>query len=600
MKRMLLAVLVAGTTGCLDGSGPGAGTPPILPGLVVSTPVQSSALQRSGAASAASAVGAEVAYVSLAPGSVPAGRQAIIRNQTTDQAVSAVVVDGGFDPVALVANVGDTLLVEIPRAGFTEPLRGAEVVRRGRRPVVVRTSPPRGGRDVPLNSTMVIVFSEPINATTLTTGSVQLWRGTTPMAGSVRFADAAGVRAEFHADSLFAPQTRYQLVVTRAIQDVNGLPLDSAVTVPFTTGSTPPAQGLVFASVSAGYLHTCGVTPTGDAYCWGASALGTGDSTPHLTFSPVLVAGGLSFAAVAAGDFHTCGRTAARAGYCWGANEDGGQLGDGTTINRSSPVPVAGGLSFAAVSAGGFHTCGVTAASDAYCWGYNYAGELGEGTTTDHLTPGLVTGGVSFAAVSAGLFHTCGVTVAGAAYCWGANGDPGTGDGRLGDGTSTNRSSPALVMGGLTFAAVSAGYYHTCGLTVSGDAYCWGKNADGQLGDGTNVDRSSPVLVAGGLTFVAVSAGGFHTCGLTAGGDAYCWGANVGGAVGDATPEGASLTPMPVTGGLSFAAVSAGFEYTCGVTAAGTAYCWGANWVGQLGDGTSTDSSVPVKVAGQP
>ncbi len=146
---------------------------------------------------------------------------------------------------------------------------------------------------------------------------------------------------------------------------------------------------------------------------------------------------------------------------------------------------------FARVSAEGAHTCGVTSGGAAYCWGYNGDGELGDGTTADRLSPVPVGGGVSFAAVSAGDGgDTCGVTAGGAAYCWGDNSL-----GELGDGTTTNRSSPVLVAGGVSFAAVSAGDIHTCGVTAGGAASCWGLNSAGQLGDGTTTDRSSPVLV---------------------------------------------------------------------------------------------------------
>ena len=150
-----------------------------------------------------------------------------------------------------------------------------------------------------------------------------------------------------------------------------------------------------------------------------------------------------TFARVSAGGAHTCGVTSGGAAYCWGSNGDG-ELGDGTTADRLSPVPVAGGVSFAAVSAGdGGDTCGVPAGGAAYCWGYNYFGQLGDGTTTNRSSPVLVTGGVSFAAVSAGPGgdFTCGVTSGGAVYCWGYNGN-----GELGDGTTTNQSSPVLVV----------------------------------------------------------------------------------------------------------------------------------------------------------
>ena len=197
--------------------------------------------------------------------------------------------------------------------------------------------------------------------------------------------------------------------------------------------------------------------------------------------------------------------------------------------------------------------------------------------------------------VSAGLEHTCGVTTSGAAYCWGSNlfGELGTG---VTTGPEQCRSgpvslsqpracapSPVAVAGGLRFNAVSAGYAYTCGVTTNGAAYCWG-----------DTYGAAPVPVASGLTFTAVSAGsgsgGRYTCGLTTGGAVYCWYAEQAAA------------PVAVGGGLSFAAASIGNsdDHACGITVAGVAYCWGNGVYGQLGVGTQTGSSVPVKVAYQP
>jgi alpha-tubulin suppressor-like RCC1 family protein len=197
---------------------------------------------------------------------------------------------------------------------------------------------------------------------------------------------------------------------------------------------------------------------------------------------------------------------------------------------------------FAAMSGGHWHTCGVTSSGSAYCWGHNLFGQLGDGTTTDRTTPVAVSGGLTFEAVSADNSHTCGVTSSGSAYCWGLNSA-----GKLGDGTTTRRyTTPVAVSGGLTFEAVSAGRYHTCGLTTGGSAYCWGDNGYGQLGDGTTTDRTTPVAVSGGLTFEAVSAGGGHTCGVTSSGSAYCWGSNFYGGLGDGTTN-PSYIPVRVS-----------------------------------------------------
>jgi hypothetical protein len=206
-----------------------------------------------------------------------------------------------------------------------------------------------------------------------------------------------------------------------------------------------------------------------------------------------------------------------------------------------------------------------------------------------------------------GEYHTCGVTIAGAAYCWGSNLV-----GQLGDGTTTSSPVPVAVSGQLTFSSLSVGGLRSCGLITSGAAYCWGNNFYGQLGDGSTNSSSVPMAVSGGLTFSAVSAGGQrHACGLTTSGAAYCWGWNVSGQLGTGSntgPEECFLTesgettpcskrPVAVTGGLTFRDVSVGQVHSCGTTVAGTVYCWGSG--AAVGNG-STGSNLPVKVAGQP
>ena len=152
---------------------------------------------------------------------------------------------------------------------------------------------------------------------------------------------------------------------------------------------------------------------------------------------------------------------------------------------------------------------------------------------------------------------------------------------------------PQRVIGGHRFASISAGYDFTCGLTTRGAAYCWGLNDSGRLGDGTTIhsDANGPQRVIGGHRFASLGTGIEHTCALTSRGAAYCWGYNQYGELGDGTTLGSAENgPQPVIGGLRFASFDGGNEHTCALTTRGTAYCWGANWYGQLGDGTTTDS----------
>jgi alpha-tubulin suppressor-like RCC1 family protein len=353
---------------------------------------------------------------------------------------------------------------------------------------------------------------------------------------------------------------------------------------------------LSFRQVSAGGLHTCGVAEDGRTYCWGFGASGQlGNGSTEERDAPVAVIGGLSFRQVSAGNDFTCGVTTDDRGYCWGFNARG-QLGDGTETTRFVPVAVAGNLRFRQVSAGDSHTCAVTTDQRAYCWGLLTDDEpvvLGNGTTVGSATPVRVAGGLAFRQVSAGANHTCGVTTADEAFCWGADESGQIGDG---GGASPLRLRPTRVAGAHRFSQVDVGVFHSCAVTLAFRAYCWGDNRAGQLGDGTTSPRFSPRAVVGGIAFERVTAGRQFTCGEITENRTYCWGSNVSGQLGNGSEGPVSLTPVLVGGGHFFDQVSAGYFHTCAKTGAGRAYCWGNNGNGGLGDGTTTNRLLPTAV----
>jgi alpha-tubulin suppressor-like RCC1 family protein/DNA-binding SARP family transcriptional activator len=369
--------------------------------------------------------------------------------------------------------------------------------------------------------------------------------------------------------------------------------------------------GVSFTSVGAFYRQTCAMTTGHDVYCWGSNGFGQlGGSAGPLDSVPGLVGADLRFTQITGGGDHTCALASGGAVYCWGRN-DAGQLGNGTTNRSSVPVQVSGSgtgaLVFRALSSGAHHTCGIATGNLVWCWGSNGRGQLGNNSTADGLTPVAVTAaiGTKFASVSAGGDHSCGITTARRLlYCWGSNEL-----GELGDSSSTHRLIPVGVFGpsgrrALTFAMVSAGLHHTCGVTTEHTTYCWGSNNHGQLGDGSTVERHTPVVVVGPgrtpLSFVVVSAGGSHTCGVTRASPAYCWGFNGDGELGDGTTI-ERHTPVRVAGSalMGWSQVSAGDKHTCGRRAEGGGnllYCWGNNELGQLGDGTLSDRLLAVRV----
>jgi alpha-tubulin suppressor-like RCC1 family protein len=367
------------------------------------------------------------------------------------------------------------------------------------------------------------------------------------------------------------------------------------------------ASPLAFYQVSAGNVHSCGVTTDNRAYCWGDNdygRLGTGSDTGPESCNgavgpfpcstrPAPVAGGLRFRQISAGNTHSCGVTTGYRAYCWGSNSFG-QLGDGTIgTTRLAPTPVAGGRQFSRVDANTYHTCGVSYPDGrAYCWGTNTYGQLGDGTTSERRTPVAVAGTLRFREVSAGYFHTCGVTTDNRAFCWGRNNF-----GQIGDSsTASRRLTPTRVAGARQFRQLDTGGYHACAVTTDHRAYCWGNGREGQIGNGRAYLSFWPRAVAGGLFFDRVTAGTYHTCGETTTNRGYCWGSNSFGRLGDGTTT-QRLKPVAVAGGLYFAQLSAGGDHTCGKSSTNVAYCWGYNFFGQLGDGTTTNRSRPTAVA---
>jgi len=362
--------------------------------------------------------------------------------------------------------------------------------------------------------------------------------------------------------------------------------LVAAIVATFLGAPAAPVQGAPaapsFRAVAAGFENTCAITTGGILLCWGRNDFGQlGDGSTFDRHTPVEVVGlATPTWAVAMGRNHTCALSVGGGVSCWGDNAHG-QLGDGSTKASVLPVNVVGLASgVAAIAAGDEHTCALMAAGNVRCWGANVNGAVGDRTRTDRTTPvGVVDLAAGATAISAGGFGACAVLSNGRVKCWGVTGQ-----------------APTDVSGlGGDVVAIGAGHQHTCAVIRGGAVMCWGLNAFGALGDGTTTSSEVPVPVVGLTGASGVEGGYVHSCALTLAGGVVCWGDNRFAQLGDGTTSANSTTPVPVYGLASgVQAIAVGDMHTCALTVAGAVTCWGRNDFGGLGDGTRGTRNKPA------
>jgi alpha-tubulin suppressor-like RCC1 family protein len=376
------------------------------------------------------------------------------------------------------------------------------------------------------------------------------------------------------------------------------VPTRTPTRVPTRTPLPAPIGGIV--QIAAGGAHSCALTNAGGVWCWGLNWNGQlGDGTTATRLTPVAVSGlGSGVRAIALGDSRSCALTSGGAVLCWGSNNNG-ELGDGTLVERrTTPVAVRTlGSGVQAIAAGGSGSngsrCALLGSGAVRCWGANAFGQLGDGSTTERRAPVAVsTLNRGVQAIDVGGSHACALTGLGVFVCWGDNTV-----GRLGDGSTNLSSVPVAVSLVSRGSVISAGETHTCAVNRDGAVFCWGRNHNGQLGDGTTADRRTRRLVSGmtsGMT--AVAAGAWHGCALTSDGAVRCWGRNQSGQLGDGSGADRSVPVALPLLGSGVRALAAGSEHSCALTTAGAVFCWGYNTVGAVGDGSTTGRLQPVPV----
>lgn len=301
---------------------------------------------------------------------------------------------------------------------------------------------------------------------------------------------------------------------------------------------------------------------------------------------------------ISAGSYNGYAVDSSGAVWVWGANLYG-QLCDGTTTHRGVPGPLPNLSGVATVSAGGSHGLAQKANGSAAAWGLNSTdssgrggGQLGDGSLVNKGTPVAVTDIAGAWQVVAGQYHSLAVMGDTSVRAWGFNNTS-----QLGDGSVTTRTTPITVPGLSGVIAVAAGCQHSLALKLDGTVWAWGYNSTGQLGDASNKDKSTPVAVSGLSNVAAIAAGCAHSLALKNDGTVWAWGFNADGELGGATASFISSKPVQITALSGVSAIAAGNYFSLALKADGTVWSWGKNDLGQLGDGSTTNRSLPMQVA---
>ena len=338
--------------------------------------------------------------------------------------------------------------------------------------------------------------------------------------------------------------------------------------------------------IALGEAHTCALLDDSSVWCWGSNSVGEAgfEASDEQLLNPTKVEliGGV--VDLDAGSLHTCALLDDGSVWCWGDNYNG-QLGNGTFGNTDGPTRVDSAVRFVAISVGG-NTCGIDTASEVWCWGLVSSDEGWDYSASPQKVDNL--SGVREVSVGGG--HVCAVDDQNGLYCWGSNNQ-----GQVGNGSRDGVPTPVPILSNV--AQVSAGGEYTCFVLLDERAGCWGVNSSFQLGNGNKKPRLTPIVnnMFGPSQFV--SAGNLGSCSLKVNKRLWCWGKNESGQIGIGRTSPALVArPYQIKTKVRFQAVERGHYHTCAISLTSQLFCWGNNYYGSVGDGTTLNRLIPTAV----
>ncbi|MBI5207493.1 MAG: Ig-like domain-containing protein [Candidatus Firestonebacteria bacterium] len=441
-------------------------------------------------------------------------------------------------------------------------------------PVITDISPLNNAVNVKCDANITAVFSEPIDATTISIAAFYINNGLT---GEV---SAAGNNTiSFKPFTELSSNTIYTATITDKIKDLAGNKLEKSYIWSFTT------EMISWTSISAGKYHNAAIKSNGTLWTWGYNEYGQiGNGKTENKNIPVKIGTEKNWMLVACGGFHTAAIKTDGTLWLWGNNKYG-QIGNGKTENINAPVQIGTEKNWIQVACGEYHTAALKSDGTLWAWGYNKYGQIGDRTNENRLIPYLIGKDKDWIKVTCGAYHVVALKSNGTLWAWGNY---------LND-QSEGHNDPVKISSDNDWEDISAGGYHTLAIKKDNTLWAWGNNIYGQLGDGTFTNKTTLTKVGNDNDWIFIFTGGYHTIAIKKDSTLWAWGNNEYNQLGNSILENKN-TPAKISNDNDWNKAACGGYHTILIKSTDLYWAWGNNEYGQLGDGTTINKNIPTRI----